>query len=207
VPSAANIAGFLVLALVIILVPGPSVIFAIGRALILGTKKALVSVFANAIGVGAQILVVALGLGVLIQGMPEVFFAVKIIGSVFIAYLGVKAILDRKKFDLEGASDSTRSVAVQSIVVGLTNAKTFVFFLAALPNFVSTKDGDLVLQMLFLGIVFLAVGVASDSIYAIAAGKARSWLAGSRERLSSFRAAGGFALTVLGCWMLWDVFR
>jgi threonine/homoserine/homoserine lactone efflux protein len=207
VPSAANIAGFLVLALVIILVPGPSVIFAIGRALILGTKKALVSVFANAIGVGAQILVVALGLGVLIQGLPEVFFAIKIIGSVFIAYLGVKAILDRKKFDLEGASDSTRSVAVQSIVVGLTNAKTFVFFLAALPNFVSTKDGDLVFQMLFLGIVFLVVGVASDSIYAIAAGKARSWLAGSRERLASFRAAGGFALTVLGCWMLWDVFR
>lgn len=194
------------LALVIILVPGPSVIFAIGRALILGTKKALVSVFANAIGVGAQIVVVALGLGVLIQGMPEVFFAIKVIGSVFIAYLGIKAILDRKKFDLEGASDSTKSVAVQSIVVGLTNAKTFVFFLAALPNFVSAKDGNLVLQMLFLGIVFLVVGVASDSIYAIAAGKARSWLAGSKGRLASFRAAGGVALTLLGCWMLWDVF-
>ena len=194
------------LALVIILVPGPSVIFAIGRALILGTKKALVSVFANAIGVGAQIVVVALGLGVLIQGMPEVFFATKIIGSVFIAYLGIKAILDRNKFDLEGASDSTKSVAVQSIVVGLTNAKTFVFFLAALPNFVSTKDGNLVLQMLFLGVVFLVVGVASDSIYAIAAGKARSWLAGSEGRLASFRAAGGVALTLLGCWMLWDVF-
>ena len=186
--------------------PGPSVIFAIGRALILGTKKALVSVFANAIGVGAQIVVVALGLGVLIQGMPEVFFAIKIIGSVFIAYLGIKAILDRKKFDLDGASDSTKSVAVQSIVVGLTNAKTFVFFLAALPNFVSTKDGNLVLQMLFLGVVFLVVGVASDSIYAIAAGKARSWLAGSEGRLASFRAAGGVALTLLGCWMLWDVF-
>ena len=194
------------LALVIILVPGPSVIFAIGRALILGTNKALVSVFANAIGVGAQIVVVALGLGVLIQGMPEVFFAIKIIGSVFIAYLGIKAILDRKKFVLEGASDSTKSVAVQSIVVGLTNAKTFVFFLAALPNFVSTKDGNLILQMLFLGIVFLVVGVASDSIYAIAAGKARSWLAGSEGRLASFRAAGGVALTLLGCWMLWDVF-
>ena len=194
------------LALVIILVPGPSVIFAIGRALILGTKKALVSVFANAIGVGAQIVVVALGLGVLIQGMPEVFFAIKNIGSVFIAYLGIKAILDRKKFDLEGASDSTKSVAVQSIVVGLTNAKTFVFFLAALPNFVSAKDGNLVLQMLFLGIVFLVVGVASDSIYAIAAGKARSWLAGSKGRLASFRAAGGVALTLLGCWMLRDVF-
>ena len=194
------------LALVIILVPGPSVIFAIGRALILGTKKALVSVFANAIGVGAQIVVVALGLGVLIQGMPEVFFAIKIIGSVFIAYLGIKAILDRNKFDLEGASDSTKSVAVQSIVVGLTNAKTFVFFLAALPNFVSTKDGNLVLQMLFLGMVFLIVGVASDSIYAIAAGTARSWLAGSEGRLASFRAAGGVALTLLGCWMLRDVF-
>lgn len=194
------------LALVIILVPGPSVIFAIGRALILGTRKALVSVFANAIGVGAQIVVVALGLGVLIQGMPEVFFAIKIIGSVFIAYLGIKAILDRRKFDLEGAADSSQSVAVQSIVVGLTNAKTFVFFLAALPNFVSEEDGSIILQMLLLGIAFLVIGVASDSIYAIAAGRARYWLAGSTNRLAGFRAAGGLALTALGLYMLWDAF-
>ena len=204
VPSAANFAGFFVLALVIILVPGPSVIFAIGRALILGTKQALVSVFANALGVGLQIIVVALGLGVLIQGIPELFFAIKIAGSVFIAYLGIKAIVERKKIDLARGGDSTKAVAAQSIIVGITNAKTFVFFLAALPNFVAEADGSLIMQMLFLGAVFLIVGVGSDSVYAIAAGQARSWLAGSTERLAIFRGAGGVALMLLGLWMLVD---
>lgn len=206
-PSSANFAGFLILALVIIIVPGPSVLFAIGRALILGTKQALISVFSNAIGVGLQIVVVALGLGVLIQQSPEAFFAIKLIGAGFISYLGLRAILDRKKFELDGnTGTSNRSVVAQSVVVGITNAKTFVFFLAALPNFVSPDDGNLTIQMLILGLVFLVIGVASDSVYAIAAGKARSWLAASNERLENFRGAGGMALALLGLYMLWDAF-
>ena len=77
-PTTANILGFLLISLVIILVPGPSVLFAIGRALVLGTKSALLSVFGNAIGVGIQIVVVALGLGLLIQQSAGLFFAIKI---------------------------------------------------------------------------------------------------------------------------------
>ena len=204
-PSAANLTGFLLLALVIILVPGPSVLFAIGRALILGTKQALISVFANAVGVGLQIVVVALGLGVLIQQSPQLFFVIKIIGSLTITYLGIKAVIDRGKFDLAAASEtSNRAVAAQSIVVGLTNAKTLVFFIAALPSFVSTENGSPILQMLFLGVVFLVIGVASDSVYAISAGSARKWLAGSEKRLAAFRGSGGFALTLLGLYMLFD---
>lgn len=206
-PSAANLAGFLVLALVIIIVPGPSVLFAIGRALILGTKQALISVFANAVGVGLQIVLVALGLGILIQQLPEVFFAIKISGALIISYLGIRAFLDRKKFSLgEERQTSNRAVAVQSLLVGITNAKTFVFFLAALPSFVDIADGSLASQMLVLGAIFLIVGVASDSIYALAAGKAREWLGSSAQRLSNFRGAGGLALTLLGFYMFWDVF-
>ena len=83
-PSAANTLGFTLLAIVIIVVPGPGVLFAVGRALVLGTKPALLSVLGNALGVGVQIVVVALGLGVLIQSSPTAFFAIQVAGAIMI---------------------------------------------------------------------------------------------------------------------------
>jgi threonine/homoserine/homoserine lactone efflux protein len=206
VPTTQNIIGFLLLSLVIILVPGPSVLFAIGRALVLGTRAALISVFGNALGVGLQILVVALGLGVLIQQSPDLFFVIKVVGALMIGYLGLKAIWQRKKIDVGNAalSPSGKKVLSESIVVGITNAKTLVFFIAALPSFVEPSGGNPSAQMLVLGALFLVIGVTSDSVYAIAAGKARHWLGGSDKRLSNFRGIGGLALALLGLYMLLD---
>jgi threonine/homoserine/homoserine lactone efflux protein len=206
VPSTANILGFTLLALVIIVVPGPSVLFAIGRALVLGTRPAVLSVLGNAAGVGLQIVVVSLGLGVLINQYPPVFFAIQVIGALVISYLGIRAFLSRAKLDV-GSRDkesSARHVLRQSVIVGITNAKTFVFFLAALPQFVSPAEGSIVIQMLILGVIFSVIGVASDLVYAVAAGKARDWLSTSAERLTTFRGAGGVALTLLGCYMLFE---
>jgi threonine/homoserine/homoserine lactone efflux protein len=192
--------------MVIILVPGPSVLFAIGRALVLGTKAALISVFGNALGVGMQILIVALGLGVLIQKSPDVFFVIKVLGALMIGYLGLKAIWQRKKIDLSGSDlfPSGKRVLSESVVVGITNAKTLVFFIAALPSFVDPLTGNPSVQMLVLGAFFLIIGVSSDSVYAIAAGKARNWLGGSDRRLANFRGIGGLALALLGLYMLLD---
>ena len=205
-PSAANILGFTLLAIVIIVVPGPGVLFAVGRALVLGTKPALLSVLGNALGVGVQIVVVALGLGVLIQSSPTAFFAIQVAGAIMIGYLGIRAIMQRTE-SLEDASakpHSRSTILKESVVVGLTNAKTLVFFLAALPSFVAVEDGNPILQMLFLGALFSAIGIASDSVYAIAAGKARDWLATSARRLAVFRGLGGLALTLLGIYMLYE---
>jgi threonine/homoserine/homoserine lactone efflux protein len=204
-PSTSNLIGFLLLAIVIIVVPGPSVLFAIGRALVLGTRLAVLSVLGNALGVGLQIVVVSLGLGVIIQQSPPVFFAIKIVGALMIAYLGVKAFLDRGKLEVVDDKSSSQSTVVkQSIVVGITNAKTFVFFVAALPSFVSPSDGSPVIQMLLLGLIFSIIGIASDMVYAISAGKARDWLSTSKQRLEKFRGAGGIALALLGLYMLID---
>ena len=205
-PSAANILGFTLLAIVIIVVPGPGVLFAVGRALVLGTKPALLSVLGNALGVGVQIVVVALGLGVLIQSSPTAFFAIQVAGAIMIGYLGIRAIMQRTE-SLEGerARPNSRSTILkESVVVGLTNAKTLVFFLAALPSFVAVEDGNPIIQMLFLGALFSSIGIASDSVYAIAAGKARDWLATSANRLAVFRGLGGLALTLLGIYMLYE---
>ncbi len=205
-PSGSNILGFTLLAIVIIVVPGPGVLFAVGRALVLGTKPALLSVLGNALGVGIQIVVVALGLGILIQSSPEVFFVIRVAGAVMIGYLGIRAILHRSDA-LEDARDKSHSrstILRESVVVGLTNAKTLVFFLAALPSFVSVEDGNPIIQMLLLGLIFSIIGIASDSVYAIAAGKAREWLATSEQRLATFRGLGGLALTLLGVYMLYE---
>ena len=205
-PSAANILGFTLLAIVIIVVPGPGVLFAVGRALVLGTKPALLSVLGNALGVGVQIVVVALGLGVLIQSSPEAFFVIRVAGALMIGYLGIRAILHRRQ-SLEDGADKPHSrstILKESVVVGLTNAKTLVFFLAALPSFVSVEDGNPIAQMLLLGLIFSIIGIASDSVYAIAAGRARDWLATSEKRLAAFRGLGGLALTLLGVYMLYE---
>lgn len=205
-PSAANILGFTLLAIVIIVVPGPGVLFAVGRALVLGTKPALLSVLGNALGVGVQIVVVALGLGVLIQSSPEAFFVIRVAGALMIGYLGIRAILHRRQSLDDGADkpQSRSTILKESVVVGLTNAKTLVFFLAALPSFVSVEDGNPIIQMLLLGLIFSIIGIASDSVYAVAAGRARDWLATSEQRLATFRGLGGLALTLLGVYMLYE---
>jgi len=205
-PSSANLTAYLVLAAVIIVVPGPGVLFTIGRALILGTKAALLGVLGSALGVGIQIIVISLGLGVAIQQSELLFLAIRIFGAAMIIYLGVKAILSRADFDLDVKEErsNTSLVVRQSFVVGITNAKTFVFFVAALPSFTSPELGNPVIQMLVLGAIFSVIGIISDSIYAIAAGQARSWLASSHQRLATFRGIGGLALTLLGLYMLYE---
>ena len=208
-PSLSNLTGFLLIALVVIVIPGPSVVYTIGRALVLGRRAAVLSVFGNAIGVGFQIVAVALGLGALIAQSAELFFFVKIFGALFLIYLGLSAIVKRKAvLDTTVIENPprTRRILLESMVVGITNAKTIVFFLAAFPQFISPGESP-VTQMLFMGLLFSIIGVASDSVWAIAAGTARDWLTSSLGRLATVRAGGGVALTGLGVYMTYEAFR
>ena len=135
-PSLSNLTGFLLIALVVIVIPGPSVVYTIGRALVLGRRAAVLSVFGNAIGVGFQIVAVALGLGALIAQSAELFFFVKIFGALFLIYLGLSAIVKRKAvLDTTVIENPprTRRILLESMVVGITNAKTIVFFFGRLP--------------------------------------------------------------------------
>lgn len=207
--SAADLTGFLLVALVVIVIPGPSVVYTIGRALVLGRKAAVLSVLGNAIGVGFQIIAVALGLGVLIAQSQELFFFVKVFGALFLVYLGLSAIWHRKAaLDTTVIENppKTKRIILESMVVGITNAKTIVFFLAAFPQFV-TPGGSPTLQMLFMGLLFSIIGIASDSVWAIAAGTAREWLTSSVSRLAAVRGGGGLALAGLGIYMFLEAIK
>jgi threonine/homoserine/homoserine lactone efflux protein len=204
VPELSSLISFLLIALVVIVIPGPSVVFVIGRAMILGTKGAIQSVWGNALGVGVQILAVALGLGSLISSSEFLFDVIKILGALFLVYLGVQGIRHRGEFLAgleEGKRAGTTRMLLDSVVVGLTNAKTLVFFIATFPLFVSPEQGSPITQMLVLGGFFSVIGVTSDMVWAIAAGSARQWLSKSSSRLEWVRLGGGVALIGLGAYL------
>ena len=192
---------FVVAAIIIIAIPGPSVLFVVGRALVLGKRGALLSVLGNAGGVAIQIIGVAAGLGVLVAQSVVLFTVLKIVGAAVLVWLGIQAIRHRHAAigsDVTAVSTRPARLLRESFLVGISNPKTIVFFVAALPQFVVPGAGSPVLQMLELGAIFLVLGVAGDSVYAIAAGAARDWFATNPRRMSGMRATGGAALIGLG---------
>ena len=199
-PTIENLIGWLLVSIVIIIIPGPGVTFVIARAMTIGRSGAVITVFGHAAGVTLQILAVAFGLGAIVASSAIAFNIMKFVGAGFLVYLGIRAILTRKQpidLSLDGTV-KTRKVLADSFIVGITNAKTIVFFVATMPQFVNPEFGGVSLQMLFLGAIFLVIGTLSDLVYAFAAGSARDWLTNSESRISGVRAAGGVAIAGVG---------
>lgn len=198
---AENLLPFIAFSLVIIAIPGPSVMFAISRALVLGRRGAILTVVGNGIGVLAQALAVAVGLGVLIQANDVLMHTIRLGGAAFLVYLGFTAIRHRRDgLDISTplAQPTSTHLLRESIVVGLSNPKTIVFFTAIFPQFVNPANGPLVWQMVELGFVFVFFGISGDAVYALAAGAARDWFARSPQRLVVIRTIGGSLILGLG---------
>ena len=188
-PSASQLLVFAVTAFVLIVVPGPSVLFTVGRALTVGRRGALLTVLGNAGGLYVQVLAVALGVGALIEASAEIYTVLKFAGAGYLVYLGVQAIRHRRWLTAPGgtvaAPTQTRRVLREGFVVGVTNPKMIVFLAAALPQFVDRGAGQVSLQMLFLGLLVAFIAVVSDSVWAFTAGTARLWFARSPRRIET----------------------
>ena len=198
----ANLIAFALVAIPIILVPGPSVLFIIGRSLSLGRVGGLLSVLGNAIGVLIVVVAVAFGVGIVIAQSIVLFTIVKIAGAAYLIYLGVQAIRHRKDAAERAVGPVPRRshwrVLVEGFVVGLTNPKTIVFFIAVLPQFVDYHAGGIPAQLLVLGTFFVSMALILDSLWALAAGVARDWFARSPRRISTLGATGGVLMIGLG---------
>lgn len=194
---------FSLASLVIILVPGPSVLFVVGRSLAHGPRDGILSVVGNALGGLPLVIAVALGLGVLVAGSIVAFTVVKIVGAAYLVYLGVRAWRSAPGDSdalRDGASTrrtSVRRTVAEGFAVGVSNPKTIVFFVAVLPQFVDVAAGSVALQMVVLGTTFLVIALACDSGWAVLAGTARGWFARS-GRLVSMRRTGAAMLVGLG---------
>jgi threonine/homoserine/homoserine lactone efflux protein len=198
----ANLVAFALVSIPLILVPGPSVLFVIGRSLSLGRVGGLLSVLGNAVGALVIAVGVAFGVGVVIAQSVVLFTIVKIAGALYLIWLGIQAIRHRR----DAAEAATAVVAprskwrllLQGFFVGVSNPKTIVFLVAVLPQFVDYDAGGIPFQMLALGGVFLAMALVSDSGWALIAGVARDWFAKSPRRISTLGATGGVVMIGLG---------
>jgi threonine/homoserine/homoserine lactone efflux protein len=192
-------------AFIIIVIPGPSVVFTIGRALAYGRGVALATVVGNTLGLVTIVLLVALGLGVVVQESILVFTVLKLGGAAYLVWLGFEAFRRRREFlgydasDLLGGTPMTWARAIrQGYVVGASNPKGYMMLAAVLPQFVDRGEGQVQLQMLLLGLLATTIGLFSDSLWAVIASQLRTWFNRSPRRGEAMGAAGGLSMIGLG---------
>ena len=199
---ASHLLAFVLLSFVLIIVPGPNVLFVVSRSLMLGRLAGVGTAAGGQIGVYLQVVAVAFGVGALVERPVAVFTVIKLAGAAYLVYLGVQAIRHRRSLRaalaVTAQPRSFGRILRDGIVVGVSNPKVIVFFAAVLPQFVNRSAGHVPVQMLLLGSVFLAIAVVCDSGWALAAGTARAWLARSPRRLEMVGGAGGLAMIGIG---------
>lgn len=193
--SAVQLVAFAVTSFTLIAIPGPSVLFIIGQALAQGRRGGLLSVIGNELGGLPAIVAVAFGLGAVVAQSALLFTTIKVLGAGYLVFLGVQAILHRRMPTPTSKPGHRRDdgyrLITQGFLVGATNPKSVVFFVAVLPQFVSFDAGAVPLQILTLGLTFTLVALVCDCCWAVAAGSAQAWFATSPHRMARLRTVGG----------------
>lgn len=193
---------FAAMSVLLLAVPGPTVLFVVGRALALGRRAALTTVVGNALGANVLVVALALGIGSVVERSVVVFTVLKLGGAAYLVFLGVQAIRHRRSLQVTVAGAVTARGDLRALwdgfAVTVANPKAIVFFAAVLPQFADPAGGHVAAQMLELGLVFSVLGLVSDSVWGLAAATARSWFARSPRRLALVGGAGGLAMIGLG---------
>jgi threonine/homoserine/homoserine lactone efflux protein len=200
-----QILAFAAASFILIVIPGPSVLFVVGRALAHGRRTALATVVGNAFGVYVVAACVTFGVGALVERSALVFTLVKLAGAGYLIWLGAKAIRQRGSLrDALATADAPsgrRRAIREGFVVGVANPKAVILFAAVLPQFVDRPAGHVPVQMLILSLVSFVIALLSDSAWGLAASAVRSWFTGSPRRLAVVGGAGGLAMIGLGVTM------
>ena len=198
-----RLAEYIVAAMVIILAPGPSVLFVIARAIAWGRKTAVFTVAGNVTGAFVLSTFVAFGLGPILQNSDIAYIAVQFGGGLYLVYLGIDAIKHREvqAADMTNQGDvapSVRRSIRDGFWVGALNPKGLVFYAAVLPQFIGRERGHITGQLILLGAIFSILAFLSDGSWGLLAGTARQWLATDPKRLERLRATGGTIMIILG---------
>lgn len=204
--SAETLATFVVASFIMVAIPGPTVLFTIGRAMALGRLGGFLSILGTAVGSVVLVVCVALGVGTIVAQSVVLFTIVKVLGAGYLVFLGIHAIRHRK----DAAEAMVGRVPKRSglrllgegFVVGVTNPKSIAFFLAILPQFVDLDSGSVPLQLFVLGAIVVAIGVACDAIWVLLASAARDWFGRSPRRIEAMGATGGVLMIGLGSFLL-----
>jgi len=203
---------YCIAAMVIILAPGPSVLFVLARAIAWGRATAVATVAGNVTGAFTLSVVVAIGLGPILQRSEIAFISVQVLGGVYLVYLGITAIKHSQihASDMANQGDirpSTWRSMREGFWVGALNPKGMVFFAAILPQFVDREAGNITSQLILMGAIFAVLAFFSDGGWGILAGTIRNWLATELKRLVFMRMTGGVVMIILGLLTLLSAIR
>jgi len=202
---------YLIATILIILAPGPSVLFTIARAIAWGRASAVATVAGNTLGMFLVSVLVAIGLGPLLQSSHLFYNGVQWAGGFYLIYLGYSAI-KASKVDAQGMqkSEEIKPSLLTSVKngfwVGVLNPKSIVFFAAILPAFVDQEKNNVTQQLFLLGLIFCVIAFISDGTYGLLAGTAREWLASDVNRLIFMRRFGGSVMIGLGIFTISSIF-
>lgn len=205
-----NLIAFAVTAFAIVLIPGPSALFIIGRSLASGRHGGVLSVIGDAFRLLPQVVLVAIGVGAIVASSPILLLLVRLAGAGYLLFLGVQTIRHRRigvapdepaRAMSGNVRTMTSSAAIlrQGFVVGVTNPKPTVFFVAVLPQFIRPASGLVPVQMLILGGVFILATLTVGTGIALIAGTAREWFIRTPERLATVTGIGGALMILLAC--------
>jgi threonine/homoserine/homoserine lactone efflux protein len=199
-PSLSTYALFIATALVLLAIPGPAVLYVVGRSIDQGRTAGLASVLGITTGTIVHITAATVGLSSLVLASRVAFDAVRYAGAAYLVLLGVRRLLTHGGEEAAAgrAPRTLRRLYTQGFVVNLLNPKTIVFVFAFIPQFVDVGAGHVWLQILLLGLTFAGLGLASDSLYAIVAGTVADRLRGTPLVARVERWFGGSVLIGLG---------
>jgi threonine/homoserine/homoserine lactone efflux protein len=204
--SADGLIAFVAAAVVMVAIPGPNVLFTIGRSIAFGRWGGFLSILGTAIGSVLLVVGVAFGVGTLIAQSIVLFTIIKVLGALYLAYLGVQAIRHRRQVAEALTRPERRSTSVRRLgegfVVGVTNPKSIAFFVAVLPQFVDLQAGAVPLQLFLLGVIVVGIGVVCDTVWVLVASAARTWFARSPGRIEAMSATGGGLMIGLAAFLL-----
>jgi threonine/homoserine/homoserine lactone efflux protein len=187
-PDASTLGLFVGAAIVLIVIPGPAVLYIVARSLEQGRTAGVISTLGVAVGSLVHVAAAALGISALLLSSALAFSLLKYLGAAYLIYLGLRKLLVEETAPEDVPATVPRSLSrvfVQGMIVNVLNPKTALFFLAFLPHFVDTAKGHVTAQLLALGFVFVVLALASDGIWALAAGSLGGWV---RERGPLLRA-------------------
>jgi threonine/homoserine/homoserine lactone efflux protein len=191
---------FILASAVLLITPGPAVLYIVARSVDQGRRAGLVSVCAIEVGNFMHVIAATLGLSALLLSSALAFTLVKYLGAAYLVYLGLRKIFAREAVQATRNRQplSLRRTFSQGVVVAALNPKTALFFVAFLPQFVDPSQGAIAWQMLGLGCIFVLLAVISDSMYALLAGTVGRWLKGARSAVHAERYLVGSVYIGLG---------
>jgi threonine/homoserine/homoserine lactone efflux protein len=182
VPENHLLAGFVAAALVILLIPGPAVLYLVTRSIAQGRRAGFVSVVGLSTGALVHVLAATAGLSAILVASATAFNVVKLLGAAYLIYLGIRALLAARRETIDSSAieppRSTSRIFTDGIIVSLFNPKIGVFFLAFLPQFVDPAAGPVWQQVLFLGLLYVGMALITDGLYVLLASGLRQWLGG-----------------------------